>query len=82
MKTKEKYMQYVKVAERAEKLGYEGERVSLLMDIESADNHFKMRLEDWLEADDFNFMHDVYGIVGSIDRTTFPSMTIIPLFGS
>ncbi|MGN1342062.1 MAG: hypothetical protein ACI4VL_02380 [Bacilli bacterium] len=73
MKDKEKYQLYVKVAERAENLGYKGERMSLLMDIESADNVFNLRLEDWLNADDFNFMHDIYGIVSNIVRDEFPA---------
>ena len=74
MKTKEKFMMYVKIAERAEELGiYHGERMTLLMDIESADNAFNMRLEDWLEADNFNFAHDVVGIVNNIDRSKFPA---------
>ena len=74
MKTKEKFMMYVEIAKRAEKMGiYNGERSTLLMDIESADNVFNMRLEDWLKADDFNFAHDVVGIVNNIDRRTFPA---------
>ena len=74
MKTKEKFMMYVKIAERAEELSiYHGERMTLLMDIESADNAFNMRLEDWLEADNFNFAHDVVGIVNNIDRSNHNS---------
>lgn len=69
MKTKERFMQYVKVAERAENMGiYSGERFSLLMDIEHADKVFNLRLEDLLNADDENFTHDVLGIVNHIDR--------------
>jgi hypothetical protein len=52
---------------------YNGERSTLLMDIESADNAFNMRLEDWLKADNFNFAHDVVGIVNNIDRSKFPA---------
>ena len=74
MKNKEKFMMYVKIAERAEELGiYHGERMTLLMDIESADNAFNMRLKDWLEADNFNFAHDIVGIVNNIDRSKFPA---------
>ena len=74
MKDKERFMMYVKIAERAEELGiYHGERMTLLKDIESADNAFNMRLEDWLNADNFNFAHDVAGIVNNIDRSTFPA---------
>lgn len=74
MKDKERFLMYVKIAERAEGMGiYHGERHTLLMDIESADNAFSMRLEDWLEADDFNFAHDIVGIINNIDRSKFPA---------
>lgn len=74
MKDKERFLTYVKIAERAEELGiYHGERHTLLMDIESADNAFNMRLEDWLNADNFNFAHDIVGIVNNIDRSKFPA---------
>ena len=74
MKTKERFMMYVKIAERAENMEiYTGQRSTLLMDIESADNAFNMRLEDWLNADNFNFAHDIVGIVNNIDRSKFPA---------
>lgn len=74
MKDKQKFLTYVKVAQRAEGMGiYNGERSTLLMDIESADNVFNLRLEDWLNADDFDFAHDLVGIVKNIDRTKFPA---------
>lgn len=69
MDAKEKFMMYVKIAERAERMNiYHGERISLLMDIENADKVFNLRLEDWLNADNFNFAHDVVGIINNIDR--------------
>ncbi|MBO5825763.1 MAG: hypothetical protein J6R03_03985 [Treponema sp.] len=69
MKTKEKFMMYVKIAQRAEGMGiYNGERFTLLMDLENADNVFNLRLEELLNADDGNFAHDVVGIVNHIDR--------------
>lgn len=69
MDAKEKFMMYVKLAERAEEMGiYHGERFSLLMDIENADKVFNLRLEEWLNADNFNFAHDIVGIVNNIDR--------------
>jgi hypothetical protein len=74
MKAKERFMMYVKIAQRAEGMDlYHGERSTFLMDLESADLAFNMRLEDWLNADDFNFAHDVVGIVNNIDRSEFPS---------
>ena len=69
MNAKEKFIMYVKIAQRAEGMGiYDGERISLLMDIENADNVFNLRLEDLLNADDGNFVHDIIGIVNNIDR--------------
>ena len=74
MKTKEKMMMYVEIAKRAEKLDlYHGERHTLLMDLESADLTFNLRLEDLLNADDLNFSHDVLGIVNNVNRNTFPA---------
>lgn len=71
---KERFLKYVQVCERAEKNEhYKGERLSMLMDIESADKVFNLRLDDWLKADDFNFFHDVYGIINNIKRDSFPA---------
>ncbi len=67
------YEMYKKICERAESQGYIGDRLSLMMDIESADKVFNLRLEDWLNADDFNFMHDINAIVRNIIRDTFPA---------
>lgn len=70
MKTKERFMMYVKVAQRAEGMDlYKGERITFLMDLENADNVFNLRLEDLLNADDGNFAHDIVGIVSHIDRS-------------
>lgn len=70
----DKNMLYVEIAKRAEKSElYHGELVSLIMDIESADLKFNMRLNEWLEADDYNFAHDIYGILSNIDRSKFPA---------
>ena len=72
--TKEVYLKYVEIAIRAEKEGlYQGERLNLLMDIESADKTFNLRLDEWLNADSFNFAHDLCGIVNNIVRDSFPT---------
>lgn len=71
----ERHQKYVEIAKRAENEGlYSGERISLLMDIESADQKFHLRLDDWLEANEFNFAHDLYGIMNNINRTEFPAI--------
>ena len=65
---------YVKICQRAEVEGiYKGEKLSLLMDIESADKKFNLRLEEWLNADKFNFAHDLFGIINNIVRDKFPA---------
>lgn len=66
---KSRFMTYVKIAQRAEGMGiYNGERINLLMDIENADKAFNLKLDELLNADDGNFVHDVIGIVNNIDR--------------
>ena len=83
---KERYEKYVAIAERAENEGlYKGERINLLMDIESADKKFNLRLDDWLNADKFNFAHDLYGIMNNIVRDSFPATDFglfVPRFSS
>ena len=43
-------------------------RLSLMMDLEVANRTFHLRLQELLEADDFNFAHDIVGIQNNIDR--------------
>ncbi|MDR1351474.1 MAG: hypothetical protein LBJ59_12010 [Zoogloeaceae bacterium] len=39
------------------------------MDIICCHNHLcRLRLKAWLNADDFNFLHDFYGIYSHLDR--------------
>ena len=72
---KERIEMYAKICQRAEKIGFSsGEsRIGALMDIESADIKFNLRLDDWLNADDFNFAHDYCGIKNCIVRSEFPA---------
>ena len=70
---KEKMELYLAICKRAENFGYNGERHTLMMDLESADKHFNLRLEELLEADDYDFVHDIGGIINNIDRSTFPA---------
>lgn len=65
---------YNKIVERYEKqTGHNPKgmkRLSLLMDIETADQKFHLRLQEWLEADDWNFAHDWNGIHTNLNRQT------------
>ncbi len=67
---KERFSKYADIMVRATAMGYmkEADGCSTMMDIESADRKFNLRLDDWLEADDFNFAHDFLGIRKNINR--------------
>ena len=58
-----------KIAERAMEMGfYEDNKITAYMDITNAAKYWNMRLEEWLNADDFNFAHDIVGIYENIVR--------------
>ena len=74
---KDRFLKLVKICERAEKEAPEtiamfGDRMSRMMDLESADKQFNLRLDELLEADDENFFHDVIGIWKESNRRTYP----------
>ena len=61
----------VEIAKRAEKkhlIAYD--RISLIMDLEVAHKQFNLKLENLLNADNFNFAHDIIGIQNNINRQT------------
>ena len=80
---KERFQKYVTICEIAEeKFGENwinkkfGDRMSRVMDIESADKEFNLRLDELIEsgkADEYDFSHDVFGIWSESDRSTFPA---------
>ena len=53
---KKRRFKYVEIMLRATRLSLTtmDEDVDRMMDIESADKEFDMRLDDWIKADDFN----------------------------
>lgn len=87
MEDRIRYGKYTEIVLRATELGYMGEQdiVDVIMDIESADEKFNLRLDDWLEADNFNFAHDFFGIRRNIVREKFPATDFgffVPRFAS
>lgn len=55
----------------AEKHGNQIDRLSLKMDISATHaNGCPLKLAELLKADDFNFLHDVFGIQRHINRKT------------
>lgn len=69
----DRFLKYVEICERAEIIGICADRTTVLMDIESADKKFNLRLDEWLNADEFNFVHDYLGIRNNINRSEFPA---------
>ena len=64
-----------KIITRAMDMGfYKDNRTTAFMDVMNAAKYWNMRLEDWLNADDFNFAHDFIGIKDNINRENgFPA---------
>jgi len=70
-KAMDEYNLISRIATRAEELGVmRGKRITLFMDLENAHETFNLRLDDLLNADDFNFSHDITGIQENINRLT------------
>lgn len=62
-----------KIVIRAQKLGlYENNRITAFLDVQNAAKHFNMRLEEWLNAEDFDFVHDIVGVYKAINRIAHP----------
>lgn len=81
MTNAEKYIKYDQIVKRAESLGiFKGERISALMDVESADLKFNLKLDEWLKSDDDNFIHDYCGIANNINRTSKDFGDFVPRF--
>lgn len=69
MKNKDEILTIVEIAKRAERMELlMFERMSLIMDLEHTHEQFKLRLDDLLNADDFNFTHDIVGIQNHFNR--------------
>ena len=61
----------IKIAEKAVDLGLTDDVVTIAMDITVANSVFNLRLKQLLNADDFNFVHDIKGIENNVNRTTY-----------
>lgn len=66
---KERFEKTIKIIERAEAMGIGiGDRITRILDMENADKEFNLRLDEFLNADDTNFIHDFCGIQAHMDR--------------
>ena len=66
--TKEELITMGKICNRAEKMGIGYERLTMMMDLEVAHSKNPLRLDDFLNAKDFDFAHDIGGIRYNINR--------------
>lgn len=67
--TKQEKVLIMQIAEKAEKMDLmQFDRLSLIMDLETAHEEFNLKLDELLNASDFDFAHDVVGIQQNIDR--------------
>ena len=74
MLNKEQVALTMEIVNRAEKLGLmQSDKLTALIDLEKATEHFNLRLADMLNADDFNFAHDFVQIQndGRVQRKVF-----------
>ena len=72
--TKTDYELINQIVDRAQSLGfYEDNRTTAHIDIANATKHFNMRLEEWLNAENFDFIHDIAGIYKAINRVKYPA---------
>lgn len=59
-----------KIVERALSIGVKRRGMDLEMDICAAHENCPLKLEELLAADNFNFLHDIYGIINNLNRET------------
>ena len=63
MKTTTVYEEIIERAKEMQIIQMEEDLLGIMMDLESADETFHVRWDDLLAADDFNFVHDVCGMI-------------------
>lgn len=62
-----------KILDRAQEMGHLSQRNRINSDMDITACHLNgtpLRLADWLAANDFNFVHDLYGIDHHMNRRT------------
>jgi hypothetical protein len=75
------YELIVKIIKRAESMGLViPNRYLLIMDLDCANREIGLRLEELLNADDFDFKHDVIGIQNNINLEKRKLIGFIPKF--
>lgn len=80
----DEYQLMQSIAERASaKNLMQSDQVSLIMDLSVAHESYNLRLNELLNADNFNFSHDIVGIQQNIDRVNSKMLgRFIPRYAS
>ena len=68
--TKKEFILISKIVKRAHEMEPSIDTMSLNMDLTATHELTPLKLEDLLKADDFNFAHDVFGIMRHINRVS------------
>lgn len=69
MNSEERFNLWQKILDRAmEFMAPFADRVTLMMDMHNADKNYNLRLQEFLDADDVDFLHDICGIYRHMDR--------------
>ena len=69
--TREEFLLIDQIVDRAEKAGIMfGSRLTLNMDLKFTHKQVGLKLQELLDADELNFMHDVCGIQRHMNRET------------
>ncbi len=72
-----------RIVVRASQMWEELDTISLAMDITAVHNHAcRLRLRELLQADDFNFAHDIVGIMNNLDRENLTMNCFWPRFAA
>jgi hypothetical protein len=67
--TKDEGILILNLADRAKKLGAIGDTLTISMDIEAGTQAYNIDLFKLEKFDDYNFMHDIFGLQDRINRS-------------
>ncbi len=68
------------IAERAHLMLPDRNIRDIRMDLIAVHTSYGLRLQDMLDGDDFDFIHDIVGIEANLDRSTFKMIRFVPRF--
>lgn len=70
MDEKQRIEKIGQIIDRAEDMKLRFDRHTLFMDLRYVDDKMGLKLDEFLSADETNFVHDIYGIQKNFNRET------------